>query len=167
KSGDRAGVDPRAQAAPAVVHEMRGIMADIQFPNTLFGPGTATIVVNDNNGAPAAVLEAADAFTIGVSWTVDALFALLAGGQWEVAAYVEGIGGAAPEQQVGATQTVLLNGGRNYATTITVPGGTLPDNPAPPNSGVYKLVVVLTHRNFTLVSNVAAVIEHIPMLRIG
>lgn len=142
-------------------------MADIQFPNTLFGPGTATIVVNDNNGAPASVLEAADRFTIDVSWTVDPLFALLAGGDWEVAAYVEGIGGpGAPEQQVGATQTVPLNGGRNYNTTITVPGGTLPNDPAPPNSGVYKLVVVLIHRNFTVVSNVAAVIDG-GLLRIG
>ena len=141
-------------------------MADIQFPNTLFGPGTATIVVNDNNGAPASVLEAADNFTIDVSWTVDPLFALLAGGQWEVAAYVESIG-PGPEQQVGLTSTVPLNGGRNYATTITVTGGTLPDNPAPPNSGVYKLIVVLTHRNFTVVSNVAAVIESGQLVRIG
>lgn len=142
-------------------------MADIQFPNVLFGPGTATIVVNDNNGAPATVLEAADPFTINVSWNVDALFALLTGGQWEVAAYVEGIGGVAPEQQVGNTETVLLNGGQNYAATITVAGGTLPNNPAPPNSGVYKLVVVLIHRNFGVVSNVAAVIEAGSLLRIG
>ncbi len=142
-------------------------MADIQFPNVLFGPGTATIVVNDNNGAPASVLEAADPFTIDVSWTIDPLAALLLGGQWEVAAYVEGIGGTAPEQQVGTTLVVLLNGGQNYATTITVAGGTLPNDPAPPNSGVYKLVVVLTHRNFTVVSNVAAVIEAPALLRIG
>lgn len=142
-------------------------MADIQFPNVLFGPGTATIAVNDNNGAPASVLEASAQFTIDVSWNIDALAALLLGGQWEVAAYVEGIGGVAPEQQVGGTETVLLNGGLAYATTITVPGGTLPNDPAPPNSGVYKLVVVLIHRNFGLVSNVAAVIEAPALLRIG
>ena len=142
-------------------------MASIQFPNVLMGPGTATIVVNDNNGAPATVLEAGDDCTIDVSWTVDPLFALIGAGQWELAGYVEGIGGAAPEQQVGATVVVPLNGGQNYAATITVTGGTLPNDPAPPNSGVYKLVVVLIHRNFGVVSNVAAVIEADSLLRIG
>ena len=38
--------------------------------------------------------------------------------------------------------------------------------PAPPDSGVYKLVTVLTHRNFGSVSDVSAV-EEGPFLRIG
>jgi len=143
-------------------------MADIQFPNVTFGPGTASLTVNDNNGAPSTSLEAADNFTIDVTWNIDALAALLLSGRWEVTAYVEGIGGAAPEQQIGATQIVALNGGQNYTTTITVPGGTLPNNPVPPNSGVYKVAVVLLHRNiFNVVTNVAAVIEVPGLLRIA
>jgi hypothetical protein len=142
-------------------------MADIQFPNVLLSGGPATMVVNDNNGAPASVLEAALDFTIDVSWRIDALTALLLGGQWELTAYVEGIGGAAFEGQVGATVTVPLNGGQNFTARITVPAGTLPNNPQPPNSGVYKLIVVLLHRNFTVVSNVAAVIEAPDLLKIG
>lgn len=45
------------------------------------------------------MLEAADDFTIDVTWTIDPLAALLLSGQWEVSAYVEGIGGAAPESR--------------------------------------------------------------------
>ena len=140
-------------------------MAQIQFPNTLFGPGTFDIVVNDNNGVPASVLDAGLDFTVDATWVIDPLAALLLGGQWEVAAYVESIG-PGPEQQVGATQVVALNGGTNFSTQIVVPANTLPNNPAPPNSGVYKLIVVLTHRNNGVISDVAAVAEG-PFLRIG
>jgi hypothetical protein len=140
-------------------------VADIQFPNVVFGPGTFDIVVNDNNGVPATVLDAGLDFSIDAKWDIGALAALLLGGQWEVAAYVESIG-EGPEQQVGATQIVPLNGGALYNAKIVVPAGTLPNNPEPPKSGVYKLIVVLTHRNFTVVSDVAAVAEG-PFLRIG
>jgi len=140
-------------------------VAQIQFPNTLFGPGTFDIVVNDNNGVPASVLDAGLDFTVDATWVIDPLAALLLGGQWEVAAYVESIG-PGPEQQVGATQVVALNGGTNFSTQIVVPANTLPNNPAPPNSGVYKLIVVLTHRNNGVISDVAAVAEG-PFLRIG
>lgn len=142
-------------------------MAEIQFPNVLLAGGPATMVVNDNNGAPASVLEAALDFTIDVSWSIDALTALLLGGQWELTSYVEGIGGAAFEGQVGTTVVVPLNGGQNFAAGIRVPGGTLPNNPQPPDSGVYKLIVALLHRNFGVTSNVAAVIEAPDLLKIG
>lgn len=140
-------------------------MAQIQFPNQLFAPGQFNIVVNDNNGAPSSVLEAAKDFTINASWSIDPAAALLLGGQWEVAAYVESVG-QGPEQQVGPTEIVPLNGTASYSRTVTVPAGTLPDNPQPPLSGVYKLIVVLIHRNFAAVSDVAAVAEG-PFLRIG
>jgi hypothetical protein len=140
-------------------------VAQIQFPNQLFAPGQFNIVVNDNNGAPSSVLEAASPFTINATWSIDPAAALLLGGQWEVAAYVESVG-QGPEQQVGPTQIVPLNGSANYTTTVTVPANTLPDNPQPPLSGVYKLIVVLIHRNFAAVSDVAAVAEG-PFLRIG
>jgi hypothetical protein len=140
-------------------------MASIQFPNVLLGPGTFDATVNDNNGAPSTVLDAGQQFTIDCSWSVSALAALLLGGDWQVAAYVEAID-PGPEQQVGATATVPLNGGTNYNATITVPANTLPNNPAPPNSGAYKLVILLTHRNFGQVTDVAGVVDG-PVLRIG
>ena len=140
-------------------------MADIQFPNALLGPGQLLATVNDNNGNPTTVLDAGQQFTIDAIWSIDPVSALLMGGRWELAAYVESIG-PGPEQQVGGTVLVPLNGGQAYAATVTVPSNTLPNNPAPPNSGVYKLVTVLTHRNFGQVSDVAAVVEG-PILRIG
>jgi hypothetical protein len=141
-------------------------VTNIQFPNQLFGPGTFSATVKDNNGAPSTVLEAGDPFTIDTEWEIGALAALLLGGRWEVAAYVESIG-LGDEKQIGTTQVVLLDGRTTpYTATITVPAGTLPNNPAPPYSGVYKLVTVLIHRNFTKVTNVAAIVEG-PVVRIG
>lgn len=141
-------------------------MADIQFPNVLLNPGSFTATVLDNNGNPSSVLDAGTPFTIDATWQVSPLAALLLGGQWEIAAYVESVG-AGPERQIGPTSVVPLDGRTTpYTTTIIVPAGELPDNPAPPASGVYKLVTVLTHRNFGSVSDVSAV-EEGPFLRIG
>ena len=74
--------------------------------------------------------------------------------------------GAGPEQQVGPTVTVPLTGVTNYSADIVVPANTLPDDPAPPNSGVYKTVTVLTHRNFGATTDVVGLVEG-PVLRIG
>jgi hypothetical protein len=140
-------------------------MSGIQFPIGPLGPGAFGATVIDNNGNPSTVLEANADFRIDVLWSIDPISALLLGGQWELAAYVESIG-PGPELQVGNTEVVPLNGTQNYAATIVVPAGSLPNNPSPPDSGVYKIVTVLTHRNFTQVTDVAA-IEEGPMVRIG
>ena len=87
------------------------------------------------------------------------------GGQWDVAAYVEAIG-PGPEQQVGPTAVIPLNGSTTYSTVITVPANTLPNNLGPGQSGAYKVVVLLTHRNFGAVSDVSAVVE-LPVVRIS
>ncbi|HEY3713772.1 MAG TPA: hypothetical protein VGL39_04520 [Jatrophihabitantaceae bacterium] len=140
-------------------------MADMQFPNVLLGPGTFSAAVIDNNGSPSSVLEAAAPFTIQCSWTISPLAALLLGGQWQLAAYVESMG-PGPEQEVGAAVTIPLTGATNYSANIVVPANTLPNNPAPPISGTYKLVTLLTHRNFGNVTDVAAVVEG-PIVRIA
>ena len=140
-------------------------MSDIQFPNVLLGPGSVTATVLDNNGAPATVLEAGAPFTVHADWTISPLAALLLGGQWELAAYVESIG-PGPEQQIGPTVVVPLSGATNYSADITVPANTLPDDPAAPTSGVYKTVTVLTHRNFGQITDVVGIVEG-PVLRIG
>lgn len=140
-------------------------MASMQFPNVLLGPGTFDAQILDNNGAPSTVLEANLPFTIRCSWSISPLAALLLGGQWSVAAYVESIG-PGPEQEVGPAVTVALNGSTNYNADIVVPANTLPDDPAPPLSGTYKVVTLLTHRNFGKVTDVAAVVEG-PIIRIA
>jgi hypothetical protein len=140
-------------------------MAAMQFPNILLGPGAFDAQILDNNGAPSTVLEANAPFTIKCNWSVSALAALLLGGQWQLAAYVESIG-PGPEQEIGAAVTIPLNGSTNYNANIVVPANTLPDNPAPPLSGTYKVVMLLTHRNFGQVTDVAGVVEG-PIVRIG
>ena len=140
-------------------------MADIQFPNVLFGPGTFTATVLDNNGNPSSVLDAGQQFTIHAERPIDPLAAALSAASWQFAAYVEAIGPGV-EQQVGPTQTVPLNGATNYQTDIVVPATSLPDNLGPGQSGAYKLVTLMTHRNFGAVSDIAAVAEG-PVLRIS
>ena len=141
-------------------------MAVIQFPNVLLAPpSNFDAVINDNNGNPSSVLDAGQACTIAANWTISSLAALLLGGQFSVAAYVEAIG-PGPEQQIGPTVVVPLNGGTSYSALITVPANTLPNNLPPGQSGAYKVVVLLTHTNFGAVSDVAAVVEF-PVVRIS
>jgi hypothetical protein len=140
-------------------------MATIQFPNVLLNPGTFNATVLDNNGAPSTVLDAGQQFTIRCTWDISPLAALILGGEFQVAAYVESIG-PGREQQVGPTVTRALNGGTNFAADIVVPANTLPNNLPPGQSGAYKLVTLLTHRNFGSVSDVSALVEG-PVLRIS
>jgi hypothetical protein len=138
-------------------------MADIQFPG--LGKGTFSAKVLDNSVGATNVLEASKPIKIEALWEIDVESARVLGGQWEVAAYAESIG-PGPEVQLPPTQVIPLNGGTNYGTVIVVPPNTLPDNPGPPHSGVYKIVVVLLLRNFGNVTDVAA-IDEAPLLRIG
>ncbi|MFI1996629.1 hypothetical protein [Actinoplanes sp. NPDC020271] len=144
-------------------------MAAIQFPHHPLGPGQFTAIVKDNNGEPSSVLEAGEKFEIRCEWKISRLAALLLGGRWKVAAYVESIG-PGPEKQIGLTKVVALNGGTEYHADIEVPAHTLPDldphAPAPEPSGAYKLVTLLTLENFGKLTDVAAVVEG-PVLRIG
>ena len=74
--------------------------------------------------------------------------------------------GPGPEAQVGPTVTVPLNGGTTFSADIVVGANSLPNNPAPPDSGVYKVATVLTHRNFGATTDIVGVVEG-PVLRIG
>jgi hypothetical protein len=140
-------------------------MTDIQFPDLLLSPGTFTADLIDNNGVPSTVLDAGTEFKVKAEWRISALAALLMGGQWEVAAYAESIGPGV-EKQIGNTVVKPLDGSTVYNAEITVPPTTLPNNLGPGESGAYKIVVLLTHRNFGAVSDVAAVVEF-PVVRIS
>jgi hypothetical protein len=143
--------------------------SEIQFPATLPGSTSFDAWAVDNNGAPGNVLEARLPFTIEVKWSVSPAIALILGGDWEVKAYAEALG-PGPELQLGATVIVPVNGGTQYSAVITVPPGTLPDLdptlPNPPTSGAYKIVVLLSHRNFGSYTDVSAIVE-LPVVRIG
>jgi hypothetical protein len=139
----------------------------------LLNSGTFNANVIDNNGDPNTVLDAAQNFTIRCDWQLSSILASFLSGNFELAAYVESIG-PGREQQVGTppnlTVTVPITGVANYGPIdVVVPANTLPDQNAlvAGESGTYKLVTVLSHRNsFGNLSDVSAFVEG-PLLRIS
>lgn len=123
-------------------------MADTDFDGLPALSGAVTnVALIDPDGTPNRVLDASRDFTVDISWTVDpASTAILLDGTWTVSAYAESMG-PGPEAVIGSA-TVAANGGPAYSTTITVTTGTLTAD-VPPDSGVYKLVVVITYRTAT------------------
>jgi hypothetical protein len=140
-------------------------MADIQVPS--LGPATFNATIVDNNGDPKTVLDAGQNFKIVCDWQLSQADASVLGGQFELATYAESIG-PGPEQQLGQTVVVPVNGTQNYGPVdIDVPANTLPDNVPPgPQSGAYKLTTLLSHSNFGAVTDIGAVVEF-PVVRIS
>jgi hypothetical protein len=109
----------------------------------LEGSVTAVAII-DHDGNPNRVLDDEFPFDVTINWTVEPpATAVLLDGNWTVKAYAESMG-PGPEVLIGS-KVVPANGGPAYAATITVPANTLPPDKAP-DSGVYKLVVVITYR---------------------
>jgi hypothetical protein len=81
------------------------------------------------------------------------------GGTWHVGLYAESIGGGFEGRLAGNFEPVVP-GQTNYSSTITVPGGTLPNDPSvhplDDDSSVYKLVVVLRHHNGNVTTSITA-----------
>ena len=103
------------------------------------------VAVIDNDGNPNRVIDDQFAFDVTIAWSVrPPATAQVLDGQWTVKLYAESVG-PGPEKQIG-TATRTATGVQNYTATITVPAGTLPSD-VPPDSGVYKLVIVITYRN--------------------
>lgn len=107
----------------------------------------------DPGGAPNTIIQRQDPFLIRTQFSVDQPGASLLGGQWQLRAYVESIG-PGQEVQVG-TAALAVSAGvpaggpprLEYTVDVNVPGNTLSAENAN-NSGVYKIVVVVTHQNF-------------------
>ena len=119
----------------------------IQVPSPQSGSFTA--VVKDNNGDPTTVLDANQDFVITCEWDINTALALVLEGTFELAAYAEAIGQGL-EQRIGFLSVPVVIGQQIYplltwswqrahCRTRLRPG--LDD------SGVYKLIIVLTHRN--------------------
>jgi hypothetical protein len=126
--------------------------ASVQLPTSLIA--TVDAVINDNNGTPVQVIESAS------PWSVDITFSVNAGGIFAGWAHFDLF-----VQQIGGT-----SGGRIGDTAVDFPGdgtvfGTInvaadhpllklgdiaPGTPLPhplADSGVYHLVLVMTHHN--------------------
>ncbi len=121
-------------------------MPDTDFDGLPGLNGAVTgVILRDYDGNPNKVIDSQFPFDVKVEWNVGpANTATLLDGTWTVKAYAESMG-PGPEVLIGSA-AVPANGGLIYTTTISVPSGTLPPD-APPASGVYKLVVVITYRN--------------------
>jgi hypothetical protein len=120
-------------------------MADIQFFPVPGGTFTVT-AVEDNNGAPARVLEAALDFRVRGEITISAGNAIT--GTATVTIYADQLGG--PIDQAIGSVPVNIPGdspvGNPFTWTVTVAGGTLPNAPAG-GSNLYRLAAVLTMVN--------------------
>jgi hypothetical protein len=102
------------------------------------------VAVIDNDGNPNRVLDDQFPFDVTLQWKVQpAATAALLDGKWTVKVYAESMG-PGPEVLIGSVDKPG-NGGLTYDAKITVPAGTLPAD-VPPDSGVYKLVTVITYR---------------------
>jgi hypothetical protein len=135
-------------------------MAELHiFPNPLTASGNFTAVVNDNAGLPTNVIEASENFTVDCTWDIDAITASLLGGTWHVDLYAESIGGGF-EGRLAGNFVDVVPGQQNYSSTITVPGGTLPNDPPvhplTDDSSVFKMVVVLRHHNGGVTTSITA-----------
>lgn len=137
-------------------------MADSDFDGlpALDGAVTAVAII-DHDGNPNRVIDDQLPFDVTINWTVQPpATAALLDGQWTVKVYAESMG-PGPEVLIG-TAVVAANGGPAYSASINVPAGTLPSD-VPPDSGVYKLVVVITYRNTLNVLTEMAAFSEGPM----
>lgn len=130
-----------------------------EFPPALAGSGP-DVEVLDSGGAPNTIIDTDDPFTLRVRWAINQPGAALLGGQFIVRAYAESVGPGV-ERQIGPAVPRGVNTGTpggpparlDYRADVNVPAGTLSaEEPAstggPESSGVYKLVVIVTHQNF-------------------
>jgi len=125
----------------------------LEFPPAMSGSGPDVQVI-DPGGAPNTIIRVVDPFTIRVRFAVDQPGASLLGGQWLIRAYAESVG-PGDEKQIGNTVQLNVSAGvpggpparLEYTADVNVPANTL-DDEGPTSSGVYKIVTIVTHRNF-------------------
>ena len=123
-------------------------MSTIQTKSPLTLAGQIDLVdLLDSGDAPNTVISVNDPFSVKVDWSISGSVLPFLGGEWVVRALVESIGDGF-EGQIGATTTIPLTGVANYTTTINVPAGTLPNPNVGQEDTVYKLVVLVSHKQF-------------------
>ncbi len=131
------------------------------LPSLVGDIGAVILIDNDIN--PNNVIDDDQPFDVRIAWQVGpAIVATVLDGKWTVDLYAESMG-PGDEKKVG-TVDVKATGATNYTATITVAPGTLHSESAPaPDSGVYKLVEVLTYRNQLGVKTEIAAFSEGPM----
>jgi hypothetical protein len=134
-------------------------MADIQFAPNSEAEGQLDIRIVDNNGSPVSVLEASQPFTIQASWRYQNGGNPPFAGDWIFRAFAESIG-PGPESEIALQNAPVRQSSGAFQNTanLVVPGNSLPNQPAPPVSGVYRILVLMTH---SLDPNLAAFEERL------
>ena len=122
-----------------------------------------SVQVEDNTGNPTNILDAGEATTLKITWTVPPGFAGLIAGSFRLRAYAESIG-PGQELQLGPTVTEPVVVGQGpYDADIAVPPSTLLGEGelfgGVPVSGVYKIVAVLQHLNGGIASEASGFAE--------
>jgi hypothetical protein len=112
-------------------------------------------------GVPQRIIDTGNTFNIVVTWSVDLPGVNALGGDFLVRTYAESIG-PGQERQLAQVKVVPVSSGvlaggppatrRDYVADVLVAAGTLDaEEPAssggPQSSGVYKLVVIVTHQS--------------------
>jgi hypothetical protein len=125
----------------------------IQMPVLTLAGQIDKVELLDPGLAPNTVIDVSSPFTVHVEWSVSGSSLPYLGGNWVVRALVESMGQGF-EGQIGPVSVVPLSGASNYATDIHVPANALA-TPAPNTDTVYKLVVLVAHRQFGLKTQIA------------
>ena len=109
-----------------------------------------TIDVLDPDGTPNRVIEAADGFTVRVTWELKGLVAPLIANTWHARLFAQPLGTAGLTGKLVDTTSVaataILNGVRFSALLPVTPAQTGAMHDAE-GDGVYQLVVVVSHVN--------------------
>lgn len=111
------------------------------FPTLFTGAITNVSVVS---GFPDSglIVDTKDAWSIRVDWNTSGSIATAIGGNWQLRAFLESMGGGF-EGQIGPTVNVSAAGPLSKTASIPV----APANTLGITAGAYKLVVTLTHLN--------------------
>lgn len=131
---------------------------EFDFP---LGPlaATASVLIHDFDGTPNNVLDRNLSFSIHAEWQVTGALTSMLGGTWYVRAYAESMG-PGPDYDLGTvTEPVNPTPGATYVDHVAVAANTL-------NEGVYKLVLVITHRNTSGIETEAAGFAEGPLFQI-
>jgi hypothetical protein len=112
------------------------------------GAGTFDATIVDPQGAvggPVNVIQVTDTWRVDCSWSVTGMIRQMSG-TWRVQVVLEGLGGAAPEQQQ-PTQIVPMVPGQAtpYTTQVVFPGGTI--NLGTEDAFSFHIIALLTARD--------------------
>ncbi len=128
-------------------------MPAFQSLNPLSLSGSLDLLqVFDSGPNPNTVIRRSEPWSVRLDWSISGGIAPALGGDWEVKALLESMGGGF-EGQIASTTVALATVApafnRAYTTTLNIAGGVVPTD------GVYKLVVAILHRNLGVPTRMA------------